>query len=383
MALLPSDDPRRLELLDALGGALIESGAWDRARDVLSEAEATAQRVGDRGAAAHARVRLVFLDLHTDVDASHTSVGAELEGAILVFEALGDKSGLARALNIAAMLRMWGGENARAREEMELAAQHAREAGDRALEIDALSGVVLTLVHGPEPVATALKRIKEIERESQGARRLQAVALRGQAGLLAMAGNLDTARELIMTAERIVAELGLETLRAAGILRIAGQIELMAGDAPAAEPFLREAYDSLYRRKDWGHLASIAPLLAEALLAQGQQDEAEKLLELTSGWVIGDDKEGQVLLAAARSKLAALRGDAAGAEAFARTAVERSATGDELLARADAHVRLAEALELSNRDDGASSALREALLLYERKGNVVDAERVRRRLGGR
>jgi hypothetical protein len=264
---------------------------------------------------------------------------------------------------------MWGGENARAREEMELAAQHAREAGDRALEIDALSGIVLTLVHGPEPVATALKRIEEIERESQGARRLQAVALRGQAGLLAMAGNLDTAREVIMTAERIVAELG--------------QIELMAGDAPAAEPFLREAYDSLYRRKDWGHLASIAPLLAEALLAQGQQDEAEKLLELTSGWVIGDDKEGQVLLAGARSKLAALRGDAAGAEAFARTAVERTATGDELLARASAHVRLAEALELSNRDDGASSALREALLLYERKGDVVGAELVRRRLGGR
>ena len=28
----------------SLGGALIESGAWDRARDVLAEAEATAQR---------------------------------------------------------------------------------------------------------------------------------------------------------------------------------------------------------------------------------------------------------------------------------------------------------------------------------------------------
>ena len=202
-ALLPTEDPRRLELLTSLGGALIESAAWDRARDVLSEAEATAQRVGDRGAAAHARVRLVFLDIHTNPDASHTSVRAELEGAIRVFEALGDKSGLARALHIAAMLRMWGGQNARAREEMELAAQHAREVGDRALEIDALSGVVMTLVYGPEPVATALKRIEEIERESQGARRLQAVALRGQAGLLAMAGSLDTARELIMTADRI------------------------------------------------------------------------------------------------------------------------------------------------------------------------------------
>ena len=154
-ALLPTEDPRRLELLTSLGGALIESAAWDRARDVLSEAEATAQRVGDRGAAAHARVRLIFLDLHTNPDASHKSVRVDLEGAIRVFEALGDKSGLARALHLAAMLLMWGGQNARAREEMEQAARHAREAGDRALEIDALCGVVMTVVYGPEPVAPA------------------------------------------------------------------------------------------------------------------------------------------------------------------------------------------------------------------------------------
>ena len=280
------------------------------------------------------------------------------------------------------MLLMWGGQNARAREEMEQAARHAREVGDRALEIDALGGVVMACVYGPEPVATALQRLAEIERDSQGARRLQAAALRGQAGLLAMLGSFDTARERIVAAERIVVELGLETLRAAGILRMAAQIESMAGDVPAAEQLLREAYDSLYRAKDWGHLASVAPLLAEALLAQGQLDEAEKLLELTSGWIIADDAEGQVLLAAGRSNLAALRGDAAGAEAFARAAVDRAATGDELPARASAHVRLAEAFELCNRHDAASSALREALLLYEQKGHVVGAELVRRRLGG-
>jgi hypothetical protein len=156
----------------------------------------------------------------------------------------------------------------------------------------------------------------------------------------------------------------------------------MAGDAPAAERFLREAYESLHLSNDWGHLASVAPLLAEALLAQGQEDEAETLLELTAGWVIDDDREGQILLAGARSKLAMLRGDAAGADAFARTAVEHSAKGDELNARASALVRLADALELGNRGDDASAALREALLLYERKGNVVGAEHVRQRLVG-
>jgi predicted ATPase len=380
--LLSTDDPRRPQLLTSLGAALIEVGAWDRAREVLSEAEAAAERVGDRGAVAHARVRLLYLDVHTDLATSHARVREGLESAIHVFEELGDKSGLARALDLAAMLRMWGGENARANEEMELAVRHARDAGDRALEIEALSGVVMTLVYGPEPVVTALKRVEEIERENKGAWRLHAAALRGQAGLQAMAGNFDKARELITTAERIAAEVGLENLRAGGILRMAGQIELMAGDPRAAERFLREAYESLHRSSDWGHLASVAPLLAEALLAQRQEDEAETLLELTSGWITADDTEGQILLGAARSKLATLRGDAAGAEAFARTAVERSAKGDELVARATALVRLAEALQLANRGDDAAAALREALLLYERKGNVVGAARVRQRLGG-
>jgi hypothetical protein len=44
-------------------------------------------------------------------------------------------------------------------------------------------------------------------------------------------------------------------------------------------------------------------------------------------------------------------------------------------------VRLSEALEVGNRADAAAAALREALLLYEHKGDVVDAEHVRQRLG--
>jgi tetratricopeptide (TPR) repeat protein len=380
-ALLRTDDRQRPRLLTSLGAALIEAGAWERARDVLSEAAATAELVGDPGAEAHARVRLAYIDIHTDLAASHAKVRAELERAIGVFDALGDGAGVAHALHFAATLRMWAGENARAREELELAARHAREAGDRAQEIDALSGVVMTLVYGPEPVTTALERIEEIERESGGARRLQAAALRGQAGLHAMAGNFETARELITSSERIAADVGLENLRAAGILRMAGQIELMAGDAPTAERFLREAYDALHRSSDWGHLASVAPLLAEALLAQGREDEAETLLELTSGWLIEDDTEGQMLLAAARSKLAALRADPDAAEAFARAALERAAKSDELTVRAAALVRLAEALALGNRDEEASAALREALPLCEQKGDLVGAELVRRRLG--
>ena len=53
------------------------------------------------------------------------------------------------------------------------------------------------------------------------------------------------------------------------LLRASGEIELLAGDAPAAERAFHEAYETLERGQDWGHLASVAPLLALSLLEQG------------------------------------------------------------------------------------------------------------------
>jgi predicted metal-dependent hydrolase len=380
-ALLPAESSERLKLLPRIGSALIEAGSWDDAKGVLSEAAASAQRVGDRGAAARAAVGLVFVDIHTNAGASHAKVRTELEDAIRVFEELDDKSGLARALHMAAMLRLWGGENAQGIEEMALAAQYAREAGDRAQEIESLAGIMMGLLYGPAPVVTALERIEEIERQSDGARRLQAGALRVRAGLQAMRGKFGEARELIGTADRIAEELGLEVLRAAGILRMAGEIEFLAGNLPAAERFLRKAHEMLERDKDWGHLVSNTPLLAEVLLAQGRADEAEPLLEAAAPWVIEDDNEAQILFHRARSKLAGHRGDATAAEGLARVAVERAGTGDEVNIHASALVCLADALELGERGEEASAVLQDALRLYERKGNVVAAERVRRRLG--
>jgi tetratricopeptide (TPR) repeat protein len=240
----------------------------------------------------------------------------------------------------------------------------------------------MALLYGPTPVAKALERLDEIERQTEGAVRLLVQILRSRAGLMALRGAFDEARKLIATADETAKELGLENLRAAGILRMAGEIELAAGDAEAAERALAEACKSLERAEDWGHLASVAPLLARALLVQGRADEAERPLELTSQWIIEDDTDAQILFHRARAQLAALRGDGAAAEALARLAVERAAQGDELNAHANALVDHAEALELNGRRDEATAALGEALLLYERKGNTVGAERMRQRLSG-
>jgi tetratricopeptide (TPR) repeat protein len=379
--LLPPESPQRLKLLPTLGSALTDVGAWDSARVVLSEAAATAQRVGDRGAAADAIVALAYVEIHTDAAASHAKVRADIEPVFCVFEELGDYGGLARALNIEATLRFWRGDNEGAIEALERAARHAREAGDRTQEHQALGVICTALLVGPTPVPDALERLEKIELQNEGAMRLRIGILRARAGLEAMRGRFAEAREVIGAASSISEDLGLETVRASGVLRMAGEIELLAGDGPAAERFFLQAWETLEERGDWGHLASVAPLLAQALLAQGRMKDAARPLELAPRWIIEDDSDAQILFHRAKAKLAALTGDAAQAEALARRAVERSAEGDGLNERADALVDLAEVLELDGRHEESTAALRDAVQFYERKGNLVAAQRVRRRIG--
>ena len=71
------------------------------------------------------------------------------------------------------------------------------------------------------------------------------------------------------------------------------------------------------------------------------------------------------------------RGEAAKAEGLAREAVQIAAGTDFLDMQGDSLLTLAEILGRQGRRDEADEAAREALSLYERKGNVVSAARAR------
>jgi predicted ATPase len=73
VALLPSDDLRRLSLLPPLGRALVEAGQMQSADAVLSEAVETARATGEHAVGVDAAVALSSLRLHT----TRSSVGQE------------------------------------------------------------------------------------------------------------------------------------------------------------------------------------------------------------------------------------------------------------------------------------------------------------------
>jgi class 3 adenylate cyclase/tetratricopeptide (TPR) repeat protein len=379
-ALLPDADPTRLRMLVSIGYALTDTGDWEKAGVLLADAVRIGEAAGERLAAADATVALTFVTLHTDPETLHVDARAELASAIRVFEELGDQAALGRALSLLGMLRFWAGEMAPAIEELELAARHAREAGDRTQEVVVLAFSVMGLLYGPEPVPSALDKMAEIQARVPGGGRLEVSVLRARAYLEAMQGRFAEARELIGEAATIAEELGLQTLLAAGVLRSAGEIELLADDTAAAERLLGRGGEILEREHDWGHFTSLAGLHAEALIAQGRAEEALERIETAERRLLEDDTDAQIILLRARSQLAANQGSLEEAEAFARRANERAGRTDDLSLRGGVLADIAALHELSGRPEEARAALEQALALFEQKGNVVMAERVRERL---
>jgi predicted ATPase/class 3 adenylate cyclase len=376
-ALLRPDDRRRLHLLPSLGRALRAAGQLERADWVLSEAVERGRAAGERGVVADAAVALSHLRVHT---APQTSVGQEevareLEKAVPVFEELGDDAALGRALSLGGMLRFWRGEAAAAVDDLERAAQYARQADDRAQEAESLRYVLMAAMLGPTPVDEALERVESMRPRAEGNQTLGVTLLRVGAQLEAMQGRFDTARDLIARAKALAEELGLEVVLASHVAPGAGYVELLAGDAAAAERELRPACEALERIGELSFLASVAPALAEAFYEQERDDEA---LHLTERWsaerlTVPEDADAHVHWRRVRAKLLARRGDVNEAERLAREATAIAARTDFLDLRAQAVSDLAEVLSLAGRPDEAAAARREAIRLHEEKGNVAAA----------
>src|SRR5205823_10200396 len=116
------------------------------------------------------------------------------------------------------------------------------------------------------------------------------------------------------------------------------------------------------------------------LCAQGRYEEAEPFIDLAAEAGAEDDWASQALWRSARAKVRARQGDLESALQLAREAVEMIESTDWLNLRADTMMDLAEVLELAGKTSDATGQLEQALALYERKGNVVMADRARARL---
>jgi len=383
VALLPADDPARPHLLTQLAEALVLDASFDRAGRLLDEALDAAARTGDEGLRAHAT--LGQLNLRLDAEPDRSAPGRrpfrdEVQSVLETLERLRDEQGQAtawRLLGLDSYLRCLIGQ---AEGEFERAIVHARAANDDRQEAINRYVVAQAAFWGPTPVADGIRRCGQIREEAAGNYRLEMAALHTLAGLHAMQGRFDLARELGEASRAIAEELGPNRL-AALCSQFLGAVELLAGEPVRAEARLRWGYAILERMGERGLRSELAAGISRALLAQGRDEEALRFGRHSGELAVRDDLYAQVERRGPMARVLAARRSAAEAERLARAAVAMAEQTDMLNMRATALVDLAEVLRLDGRAAEAAPLASEAIALYERKGNLVAAAQASELLG--
>jgi tetratricopeptide (TPR) repeat protein len=371
--LLPEGTTDRLDVLTDLAEALREAGEFTRAAEVADEVLEGAEAAGAVALAAHARVIRLRLQLQADPGVDLTRLRSEASEAVAVFEAAGDEQRLAKAWELLAWAPWFQCRAAETQEALERSIAHARRAGDGRTEAQGVNLSVGAMFFGPTPVTAAVHHCEEILGQPAAQRRTTASALRALAGLRAMGGKFDEARASAVLCRAILDDLGLR-VTAASAAETYGIVEMLAGDAIAAEREFRAGYEELHEMGS-STAATLAALLAQALYAQGRYAEALQYSLLAEERAVAADLSTQVQWRAVRAKaLAALDGDDE-AELHARNAVALAREMDFVVVRADAERDLGEVLVVRNRADEAQDAFAHALRLYAAKQNVVSAER--------
>jgi class 3 adenylate cyclase len=344
--------------------------AWTHRQSAPEQAAAIAEAASDRAGeagdeAGEALARVVAADYCSQVaeDPDVDELDTLARSALPLLEQAEDHAGLVHVwhtLSLVASFRCRFAERAQAAEQ---ALRHARLAGQ---EPRHLFGLETALVLGPRPADEALRALDAALPEDA-----PPFSLLRRAWLLAMLGRFDRAWSL---AHEASTRTGMDSGD------ILGDMARLAGDDEAAASYLRTYCNWCEQHGQRAYLSTYAPLLGRSLCALGCYDEAESLAQLGRELGGEQDLRTQMFWRRVQALVQASRGDYGEAERLARDAVAISERTDGLNLQGDALYDLAEVLHSAGRADEAMESLEQALERYERKRNVVMANRVRARL---
>jgi ATP/maltotriose-dependent transcriptional regulator MalT len=252
----------------------------------------------------------------------------------------------------------------------------ARRARDRALEIDTTTR--LAGWAGPMAADEGAELVRALLPEAAGNRVQTARLLRAVAPLEAMRGRIDDARDAYRRAQAIYEELGLRFQLAQSAFGVF-TAEFVAGDIQAAEREARRGYEIFAAMGERAFFSTLAAMVGEALYAQDRVDEADRYALICRDTASSDDIHAQTQWRALLAKVLARRGEMEEAQDLARDAAQRAAEAKAFPQQeGDALMSLAEVLRLAGRPTEAAQAAAQAAIAYERKANIVSAEKARK-----
>jgi tetratricopeptide (TPR) repeat protein len=370
-ALVP---PAEIDL--ALESELNEVLFWTgRAADALRRADALAERAaaaGNRVGELCGRIKaaLIRRDLEPEVGVEELEV--LLEHALPELEAAGDDVALYIAHCALGDVAATRGHVDATLEANERALVHAQRSG---YEPSPVLGVLAWCRFvGTTPVSELLAWLDENEPHAGPHQFFRAY----RAWSIARLGRFDEARAFVAEARTQQAERGGGVLLANLTAFESVWIELLAGDPAAAAAFGAEGCRLHELLGEQPFLATAAGSLAQALYALDRLEEADAWAGRAAD--LAGEAWAHMLWRQVRGKVLARRGEHTEALRLARKAVAIADDTDQLDRQGDAYADLAEVLLLGGKHDQAATALEHALGRYERKGNLVSAERARTRL---
>ncbi len=357
------------ELLDAL--------YWTGDREqALRNSEAIAERAagaGDRVAELTALLQGDLVRLMFQPDVAEEALKARLEEALPLFEASGQDVPLYVARHALAELSFNGAKLDAALDAYNRAALHAARAGLAQRFVDWRSSCCF---YGTMAAPAVLDWLDRQGPEAQRDHWLRMY----RAGTLTMMGSIEQGRSMMAEIRRELRDRG-GGIKLAVTTGIEGaEFELLAGDAEAAARLADEGCAELEQLGDKAFLSTATATRARVLFALGRLDEAHACARRSAELGGEGDAFTQFAWRRADALVLARRGDHPAAVELAHEAVAIVDRTDYLNGQADARADLADVLDLAGFTDQAAAARRTAFSLYERKGNVVSADRLRARL---
>ena len=372
VALEPADRPA---LLAELGEVFFELGEFLQARAVLDEALTT----GDTRAVAMAAIWRAIVAGHSgERGATLEQIIERCHEARAVLKGEGDESRLGTVLAIEGQHQYFIGRMHEATGLLEQAFALARRSNDLHRSRRCLIVMLSAMARGPTPVSEVEALIERIEREAwpevvpSTVMRLR----RYRALMHAFSGRIDEARNDYVEARQLAAELGVPFVEGSMGTSL-GHSELINGHPDRAESELRSEYDRLGEYGETGYRSSVAALLAAAILAQGRNEEAADMAEAALVLSEPDDVDPQVRARTVLAHVLVGRGALSDAHRLACEAADLASTTDFVVLRGEALLALAEVSGSIGDRIGMGDALRDALDLFARKENLVQAEQTR------
>jgi class 3 adenylate cyclase/tetratricopeptide (TPR) repeat protein len=371
--LLSDQDPERIAILPDLAESLFFGlGEAELAKTTDEDAIEAATVIGDERLAARAEVGLIMIE---QLSGAVSEPLERAQRAMRVLESHDDEAGIALAWRSIASVHMKAGRYEEAASAAEETMVHAERAGDERLVLRGIAVIASMSALGPTRADEAIERSERVAVRARGDRRTEAMVAGSLAPMYAMRGSFDQARELYRRERDLLLELG-PSIPASSTSIEGARVEVLAGNLDVAEQELRRDYAELLALGEMGLRATVAAMLARVLLLRGDLARATDYSTIAMDLAEEDDLDAQVRSQLVQARLLAAARDDRAIE-LAERAVRQSKEMSDLSLRGEALEDLAQVIETLQGTEEAEPPLREALTLFEEKGDLVSSQRVR------